>query len=126
MIFREYEQIILTELCKGPESTVFEDGKGTSGDAWTYCNVELDRRGHGTISRASIIFFLNRMVDEGIVGWIDRTGKGGHHKVYYSKVNLRQFWRHVMKKAYLKLIEASGDPDFMKKLCETKGDLQIY
>ena len=35
-----------------------------------------------TISRASIIFFLNRMVDAGILQATKGTGKGGHHKVY--------------------------------------------
>ena len=126
MIFKEYERIIITELFKGTESTVFEDGKCGSGKAWEYCCLELSKRDHGTISRASVIFFLNRMVDEGLLEFIERTGKGGHHRVYHSKVTLAQFWQHVMKRVYLKLIEASGDTDFMKKLSETEGDIDIY
>ena len=34
------------------------------------------------ISRASIINSLNMMVDEGVLSFTDRTGKGGHHRVY--------------------------------------------
>jgi len=35
-----------------------------------------------TISRASVIFELNKMADMGLLTWRDKTGKGGHHKVY--------------------------------------------
>lgn len=35
-----------------------------------------------TISRASIIFEMNKMVDMGILTYRSKTGKGGHHKVY--------------------------------------------
>lgn len=33
-------------------------------------------------SRASVIIFLNRMVDEGFLDYIEETGKGGYHRVY--------------------------------------------
>ena len=125
MIFKEYQQIVLTELFKGTESTVFEDGKCVSAKAWEYCCQELSRREHGTISRASIINFLNDMVDEGLLGFLEGMGKGGHHRIYHSKLTLAQFWRYVMKRVYLKLVEASGDTDFMKKLSETEGDIDI-
>ena len=34
------------------------------------------------ISRASIINSLNMMVDEGVLRFTERTGKGGHQRVY--------------------------------------------
>lgn len=34
------------------------------------------------ISRASVIFFLNRLVNEGLADFIEKTGKGGYHKLY--------------------------------------------
>ena len=34
------------------------------------------------ISRASIINSLNMMVDEGVLSFTERTGKGGHQRVY--------------------------------------------
>ncbi|MBA7491409.1 hypothetical protein ES702_01954 [subsurface metagenome] len=58
------------------------------------------------ISRASVIFFLNDLVDEGLVKWEDGTGKGGHHKLYYivtrDKVEL---FRMVSQKFIFKLWE---------------------
>lgn len=34
------------------------------------------------ISRASVIFFLNRLVDEGLATFREETGKGGYHRIY--------------------------------------------
>jgi len=51
-----------------------------SGRVWEYIHTLPDESVH--MSRASIIFFLNDMVDDGIVTWMDATGKGGHHRLY--------------------------------------------
>lgn len=48
-------------------------------------------------SRASVIFFLNDMVDEGILGYEEKTGKGGYHRVYYPKMNREELGEHVSK-----------------------------
>ena len=37
------------------------------------------------ISRASVIFFSNDMVDLGVFDYVERTGKGGHHRIYHPK-----------------------------------------
>ena len=39
------------------------------------------------MSRASIIFFMNDMVEAGLLTYSLRTGKGGHHRVYHTKFN---------------------------------------
>ena len=44
-----------------------------------------------------MIFFLNDMVEEGILEFEDRTGKGGHHRVYYPRMNREQFARHAVE-----------------------------
>ena len=44
--------------------------------------LELLKKQDRTISRASVIFELNKMVDMGILTYRSKTGKGGHHKVY--------------------------------------------
>ena len=36
----------------------------------------------GAKSRASVINFMNRMVDEGFLNYKEKTGKGGYHRVY--------------------------------------------
>lgn len=43
-----------------------------------------------TISRASVVFFLNRQVDLKFMGWKDATGKGGHRRLYYPLVNMTE------------------------------------
>ncbi len=48
-----------------------------------------------TISRASIINFLNAMVDEGVLDYDERTGKGGYHRVYRPKLNETSFKKYV-------------------------------
>ncbi len=54
-----------------------EEG-AVSGLIWKVVNEKL--KPGGSISRTSVIFAMNRFVDQGILGWRDATGKGGHHK----------------------------------------------
>ena len=44
-----------------------------------------------TISRASVINFLESMREMGVISGKDATGKGGHHWVYYPKLNEAEF-----------------------------------
>ena len=46
-------------------------------------------------SRASVINSLNDMVDEGILEYEERSGKGGYHRVYYPKMNKEEFSVYV-------------------------------
>lgn len=57
-----------------------EEGSG-SGAVFDHVLFVLSAIGE-SISRASIIFFLNRLVDDGLATFITRTGKGGHRRVY--------------------------------------------
>ena len=61
-----------------------------SGRAHEFIQTTEDKK-----SRASVIFFLNDMVDEGILGFDDRTGKGGHHRIYWPKMTPLDFAHHV-------------------------------
>ena len=54
-------------------------------------------------SRASVIFFLNDLVDEGILDYEERTGKGGHHRVYYPKMNRDEYAAYVTEAITTKL-----------------------
>ena len=42
-------------------------------------------------SRASVIFSLNDMVDEGSLEYEEESGKGGYHRVYYPKMDREGF-----------------------------------
>jgi hypothetical protein len=45
------------------------------------------------------------MVEEGILEYEERTGKGGHHRVYYPKMNRDEFADYVVRKITSKLKE---------------------
>jgi hypothetical protein len=49
-----------------------------SRSVWLNVNESLQ----SSISRASIINYLNDVVDEGLLIYTERTGKGGHQRVY--------------------------------------------
>ncbi len=100
MLFKPYEHYLLTHIWE----TVDEEHPTGSGKAHQFVLTTDDKK-----SRASVIFFLNDMVDEGLLGWHDATGKGGHHRLYYPLMTEAQFWEHVARHVYAKIIEASGD-----------------
>jgi hypothetical protein len=72
----------------------------TSGQLYNWLQDHPDSK-----SRASVIFFLNDMVDEGVLDFEDRTGKGGHHKAYYPVMNREQFGQYVVDTITKKLSE---------------------
>ena len=74
-VWKDYEAEAITFLLERGE-----EGSG-SGNVFSHVLFKLSELGK-TISRASIIFFLNRLVDDGLASYTTRTGKGGHHRVY--------------------------------------------
>jgi len=86
-VWKEYQVIVMSYLWK-----IGEEGAG-SGKSWEATNLVLKESGK-SISRASIIFFLNQMVDEGVLEYVERTGKGGHHRIYspaFSETAFKEF-----------------------------------
>jgi len=71
-----------------------------SGDAYRFLKVHPDSK-----SRASVIFFLNDMVEDGVLDYEEESGKGGYHRVYYPKMSREQFSRHVVETINKKLNE---------------------
>ncbi len=67
-------------------------GKSRAREVWIKVN---ERLGGKAISRASIINFLNAMVDEGVLDYEERTGKDGYHRVYRPKLDESSFKRYV-------------------------------
>ena len=68
------------------------DRGAISREVWAKVNERLVGK---TISRASIINFLNAMVDEGVLDYDERTGKGGYHRVYRPKLDESSFKRYL-------------------------------
>jgi len=56
-------------------------------------------------SRASVTFFLDDMVEEGVLGYEERSGKGGYHRVYYPAMDREQFADHIVETITNKLRE---------------------
>ena len=86
---REYEEIALRYIW-----SMGEEGAG-SGKAWEHANKELSEG--KSISRASVIMYLNRMVDEGVLGYRDATGKGGHHRIYITKLDESGYKKYIVR-----------------------------
>jgi predicted transcriptional regulator len=70
----------------------------TSGEAHQFLRDNPERK-----SRATVIIFLNDMVEEGILGYEERTGKGGYHRVYYPLMDRDGFQKHITAKINSKL-----------------------
>ena len=100
MLFKPYQQYLLEHIW----DKVSIDEPIGSGKSHAFIQTTDDKK-----SRAAVIFFLNNMVDEGILGWHDRTGKGGHHREYYPLMTEHQFWEHVAENVNMKLVAASDD-----------------
>ncbi len=97
-LFRPYQALLLEYLwALNRESRVGVN----SGQAHRYLLDKPEK-----MSRASVIIFLNDMVDEGILNYEDKTGKGGYHRVYYPKMDREEFSVYVTELIKKKLSEA--------------------
>ena len=76
MFFKPY-QIISLDILWNSEETL------SSRQVWELANNQLP----GTISRASIINFLNASVENGLLDYVETTGKGGYRRLYASKLS---------------------------------------
>jgi DNA-binding PadR family transcriptional regulator len=89
MVLKDYQEVALQYLWR-------LNGEGASSrDVWMQVNEDL--KGQRTISRASIINFLNSMVDEGVLDYTEITGKGGHRRIYSAKYNEAEFKEYIAK-----------------------------
>jgi len=111
MVLKDYQEVALHYLWR-------IDGKGASSrDVWMQVNEDL--AGKRTISRASIINFLNSMVDEGVLNYTETTGKGGHRRIYSAKYNEAEFKEYVAKVVLKNLLRDFPD-ETRKVLSEVK------
>lgn len=79
-----------------------EDG-ATSSDVYVHVNETLKSQGK-TISRASIINFLNAMCDEGVLKYKEETGKGGYRRRYFPNLNEDEFKKFIAKEIFTSLL----------------------
>ena len=109
---REYEEIALRYIWE-----MGDEGAG-SGKSWMHVNEQL--KDGKSISRASIIFYLNRMVDEGVLGFRDATGKGGHHRIYIPKLDEKGYQKYIVKTLYKSVAKdfPEATKEAMKEFCK--------
>jgi hypothetical protein len=76
MFFKPYQIASLNLLWNNDEHL-------SSREVWEKVNEVLP----GTISRASIINFLNASVENGLLDYVETTGKGGYRRLYTPKLS---------------------------------------
>ena len=92
-LFKPYQGMLLEHIWDLNErAAAGEEVAVGSGNAWNWLCGTPEKK-----SRASVIFFLNDMVDEGVLDYHDKTGKGGHHRLYYPKMSREQFAEYAVK-----------------------------
>ena len=101
-VMRDYNVMVMRFLWeRGEEGAI-------SREAWLHANKLLMEKGK-SISRASIINFMNDMVDAGIFKYTEKSGKGGYHRVYTPAFDEEGFKRHVAKTVISKLSDTWPD-----------------
>jgi predicted transcriptional regulator len=86
---KEYEEIALRYI--------WAQGDIGAGTGKT-CKVVNEALGPDkSISRASVIFFLERMANQGVLDYRSATGKGGRHRIYYPIMDERGYKKHLLK-----------------------------
>lgn len=96
MLFKEYQEKALRVVWDSEEGVI-------SREVWEAVNKQMGAKENGreasyhkpSISRASIINFLNAMVDLEVLGYTERTGKGGYHRVYRPLMTEMELWLAV-------------------------------
>ena len=86
---KEYQELALR--------SVWEVGEKGANSGVVYRAVN-ERLGEGkSISRASVITFLYKMADDGVLGFKDATSKGGHHPVYFGKLSEEGYKKYLLR-----------------------------
>lgn len=98
-VVKDYQEVALRYLWR------LDGGGASSREVWVNTNKELVGTPRGSISRASIINYLNDMVDEGVLSYTETTGKGGHRRIYSQKYDMAGTKHYLAKKVISKLHE---------------------
>ena len=90
MVLKDWQEEALRSLWENPQQ-----GR-ISREVWDKVN---QRMSPATISRASIINFLEDMASMGVLGKTEITGKGGYRGVYSPKMDESEFKEFVARTA---------------------------
>ena len=98
MFFKPYQVASLDIIWNSDENL-------SSRQVWEQVNEQLT----GTISRASIINFLNASVDNGLIDFVEKKEKGGG-RIYSSKFTKPEAKTYLSKYVTERLQTLKGDP----------------
>ena len=98
-VLKDYQEVALRYLWR------LDGGGASSREVWVNVNKELVGTSRISISRASIINFMNHMVDEGIADYTEITGKGGHRRIYTAKYDKEGTKRYLAEMIISKMLE---------------------
>ena len=113
-VLRDYQIEALSLVWDGEPRGV------TSREVYQHVNQQLD--GGRSISRASIINFLNAMCDEGVLTYVEETCKGGTRRKYFTGLNEDGFKKHIAKSVLESLMSDFPDQT-LEAVRETIGNL---
>ena len=114
-LYKEYVAAALRYLWE-IEKTPVEGARGAgSGEIWRWLNkmgykaAGRGQREGSDLSRASVIFGLNALVDQKILSYTLETGKGGHHRIYRPAMTPYEFKNWILDIIQFKLAEVFND-----------------
>lgn len=99
-VFQEWKLAVLELLSKGQEINSYK--------MWRHVNdnSEWGRQGGNTISRASVINFLNYLTDdEKLLAYREETCKGGRRRVYWMAMDRSKILKIIIGRFVMKLNE---------------------
>ena len=96
MFFKEWQVPLIEKL-------LTSDVEMKTAEAWEYANERLSE--DESISRASVIFFLQDMEGEGLLLSREESGKGGMHSIYWGTMRLAEFYNRTQ----MRVDEKVGD-----------------
>jgi predicted transcriptional regulator len=98
-VLKDYQEIAMKTLWKSKEGL-------NSRNVWIAVNEKLSPE---TISRASIINFLEYMRKTEVLNGVEETGKGGHHWVYTPAMDESGYKQHIAETLINALIKEFPD-----------------
>lgn len=84
---------------------VWKEDEGGVSSREVYLQVNKDLDGKKTISRASIINFLNSMCDEGVLNYEEETCKGGVRRIYSPGLDEENFKKYIARSVFDSLLK---------------------
>lgn len=99
-----FEKVLMDYQIEALNSVWGNPSKGvTSRDVFQAVNESLE--GVKTVSRASIINFLNEMCDDKVLNYEEETCKGGLRWKYYPNLDEKGFKKYIVKVVFESLVK---------------------